>query len=106
MELKIEIPQGDLTRQEQLLVWMRRAGLTYAAVAKSIGVGIMSVRRWLNADYISTWRHQQLVGLGIPATLLPPIKDVAPGPRRSKSIDILHTSISEQRHANQKEFYA
>lgn len=62
----------ELTRQERLLIWLRRAGLTNKAIAQATGVKPAAVTRWLESETIPPWRHAQLVELGIPVELLPP----------------------------------
>lgn len=82
MQSAINIASTDLTRQERLLIWLRRAGITNVDIARKIGVSSsMSVTRWFNAESIPTRRHRQLVDFGIPAELLPPALDITPGPR-------------------------
>lgn len=70
------------TRQELLLLWLRRRGMLQGDIARSLGIGQNTVSRWLRADSIPTWRHRQLVGLGIPPGLLPAPVDIPPGPKR------------------------
>ena len=79
METTLNVTLNNLTRQERLLIWMRREGVSTANIAKTLGVQPLSVYRWFNAERISTWRHRQLVECGIPAELLPPPVDIAPG---------------------------
>lgn len=82
MQSTATIPLTSLTRQEQLLIWLRREGMTCKAIAEKLHVGsITSVSRWFSAESIPSWRHRQLVELGIPAVLLPPAVDIPPGPR-------------------------
>ncbi|MDD6181133.1 MAG: helix-turn-helix domain-containing protein [Desulfovibrionaceae bacterium] len=69
----------DLSREEQLLIWMRRNGLTYSKVAKMLGISRMSVQRLCTADRIPTSRSRQLKKLGIPEELLPEARDVPRG---------------------------
>ena len=81
------ITSTDLTRQERLLIWLRRAGITHVDIAKKVGVSSsMSVARWFNAESIPTRRHRQLVDFGIPAELLPPALDINPGPRPKREL--------------------
>lgn len=78
-----EITLTTLTRQERLLIWLRRANITNAQIAAALNVGAIAVSRWFRAKTIPTWRHRQLVKFGIPAELLPPAADIAPGPKRA-----------------------
>lgn len=79
MKTGLHITLNDLTRQECLSIWLRREGVSVADIAKSLDVKPMSVSRWFRAERISSWRHRQLVECGIPAELLPPPVDIAPG---------------------------
>lgn len=65
------ITLADLTRQERLLIWLRRAGLTNKAIAEAVGVKPAAVTRWFEAETIPPYRHDQLTRFGIPAELLP-----------------------------------
>lgn len=82
MQSTEKLSQTPLTRQERLLVWMRRKKLTNADIARRLEVGNATVRAWFEAESIPQWRHDALVALGIPAELLPPGQNIAPGPKR------------------------
>lgn len=85
MSIMQQVTQASLTRQEQLRVWLRRMNLTQAKIAELLGVEAVSISRWFyGRESIPTWRHGQLTSLGIPAELLPPAVDKAPGPKRGK----------------------
>lgn len=72
----------DLTRQERLVIWLRRAGISNAALARALGTGQATICRWINhADSLPSWRHRQLTEFGIPAELLPPAMDIPGGPK-------------------------
>ena len=73
----------DITRQELLLLWMRRNGLTYSTIAQALEVSASTVRAWFEAETIPSWRHESLVKFGIPVNLLPPAVNIAPGPRKT-----------------------
>lgn len=77
-----DITQIDFTRQDKLLIWLKRHGRTQADIARALEVGDVSVSRWMKAETIPSKRHEQLVKLGIPAELLPPPLDIVPGPKR------------------------
>ena len=83
------LPRIEPTRQELLQLWRRRRGMLQGDIARSLGIGQNTVSRWLRADSIPTWRHRQLVGLGIPAELLPAPVDIAPGPKRRACLPAL-----------------
>lgn len=77
-----KISLSDLTRQERLVIWLRRAGISNAALARALGTGQATICRWINhADSLPSWRHRQLVEFGIPAELLPPAMDIPGGPK-------------------------
>lgn len=81
--------QMPLTRQELLILWLKRQGKCQADIARALNVAEISVSRWVRADRISTRRHKQLVEFGIPADLLPVPLDLDPGRKkiiRSKTI--------------------
>ena len=82
MQSALNITLTDLTRQERLSIWLRREGVSVSSIAQRLNVQVMTVSRWLKAERLSSWRHRQLVELGIPAELLPPAVDVAPGPQK------------------------
>lgn len=83
MQITGKIAQTDLTRQELLRVWMRRNGLTYAALGRELGVGKTTIKNWFQAERIPAWRHEALVQFGVPVELLPEPINIAPGPKRS-----------------------
>lgn len=92
MSLTTLITCDNLTRQERLLIWLRRANITNAQIAAALNVGAIAVTRWFRADSIPSWRHRQLVTFGIPADLLPPAVDKAPGrARKSECSDLCAT---------------
>lgn len=80
-----EIPQITFTRQAMLSAWLKQEGITQASIAQALEISEQSVSRWIRAQSLSSWRHSQLVSFGIPADLLPPVVDKAPGPKRTNS---------------------
>lgn len=54
-----------------LLAWLKQQGITQVSIARALETSKQSVSRWMRADTIPTWRHEQLVKFGIPAELLP-----------------------------------
>lgn len=87
MTMKTAITYEELTRQERLLIWLRRANLNNAQIAEALNVSAIAISRWFRAESIPSWRHRQLVDFGIPAELLPPAVDKAPGrQRREKAL--------------------
>lgn len=81
-----DIPQIDIKRQDMLLLWLKRQGISQAAIARALEVGEVSVSRWIRAQNIPSKRHEQLVKLGIPEELLPEPLDVTPGPKRANLV--------------------
>lgn len=77
-----KITQSEPTRQELLHLWFRRNGIRQREIAARLGMSETCFCRLLRKDSISTWRHQQLLALGLPPELLPQARDIAPGPRR------------------------
>lgn len=67
-----------------LSIWLKRQGKSQADIARALDVGEVSVSRWVKAESIPVRRHEQLVGLGIPAELLPAPVDITPGPKRKQ----------------------
>lgn len=84
MQLTTEIPQMNLTRQERLVIWMRRNGLNQAALARFAGVEPNATGRWVRADRLPTWRVNQMREFGIPEELLPRAEDISTGPRKGQ----------------------
>lgn len=90
------LPRIEPTRQEALQLWLRRRGMKPGSIASALNTGKNTVSRWLRADTIPTWRHRQLVGLGIPAGLLPAPVDIPPGPKRGRHLPALPTGALQQ----------
>lgn len=88
------VTYDNLTRQERLLIWLRRANITNAQVADALDVAAIAVTRWFRADSIPPRRHRQLVEFGIPAELLPPAVDKTPGPVRKSRHPEIHAEVS------------
>lgn len=81
----VEVSQIDLSRQAMLLAWLRQNGITQASIARSLEASEQSVSRWMRAETIPSWRHCQLVKLGIPDELLPrPVHKIS-GPRKNRT---------------------
>lgn len=76
------ITQIDLTRQDRLLIWLRRNGISQTDIARALDVGKVAVSRWMRVETLPVRRHQQLVKFGIPEDLLPTPLDITPGPKR------------------------
>lgn len=81
MSLNEQITHEDLTRQERLVIWLRRTSTTQAQVARALGVGKPAVGRLLFSERASSWRVKQLRDYGIPEDLLPRAEDIPSGPR-------------------------
>lgn len=76
------LPRIEPTRQELLQLWLKRNGIQQGDIASALNTGKNTVSRWLRAETIPSWRHQQLQVFGIPQELLPTPLDIAPGPKR------------------------
>lgn len=74
-----EVTQLQPTRQEMLLLYLKRNGLTYASLGKLLGITGQSVLRLCRNPTAPSRRVQQLQAAGIPADLLPTPLDVTPG---------------------------
>ena len=69
----VEIPSEGLTRQERLLLFMRRSNLKYVDLAKELGWPVMTLRNILASSMAITYRVDALRAMGkIPEELLPP----------------------------------
>jgi transcriptional regulator with XRE-family HTH domain len=79
--------EEEFSREERLLIWLRRKGLSYAALAKMLGITRMSALRLCKAKQISSIRHMQLSGLGLPLELLPEVQDRPRGRKGGKVIN-------------------
>lgn len=82
MQLIEILPRIEPTRQELLQLWLKRKGIQQGDIASALNTGKNTVSRWLRAETIPTWRHQQMLDFGIPQELLPTPLDIAPGPKR------------------------
>lgn len=76
----------EFSREERLLIWLRRRGLSYAALAKMLDITRMSALRLCKAKQISSIRHTQLSDLGLPIELLPEVQDKPRGRKRRKKV--------------------
>lgn len=81
MEFPIATNLSPLTRQEALRVWMGRNGLTFAEMARRMDVTSNNVSKLCDQDTMPVHRHEQLLGMGVPAELLPEAMDLKPGPK-------------------------
>lgn len=75
----------ELTRLEQLIIWMRRNNINFSNIGEYLGITRMSAGRLCKAERIPSSRHRELIRLGIPTDLLPPAKDVRRGPKTGTS---------------------
>ncbi|MCT4534214.1 hypothetical protein [Halodesulfovibrio sp.] len=75
----------DLTRTEKLELYMKRKRLSYASIGKSIGATRSTAFNLLHAPRVPTHRYKQLLQAGIPEPLIPPARDIAPGPKPKKN---------------------
>lgn len=76
---------SELTREEKLLVWMKRNQESFATIAKKMHLTRRSIVYLLTSETISPIRHAQLIKIGLPESLLPPPVYKKPGrsPRMS-----------------------
>lgn len=88
MSLSEQITYDDLTRQERLIIWMRRMGTTRAKIGRALGIGTVAVGRLLFSERASSWRVQQFKEYGIPDELLPRVEDIPSGPKPSKNVSV------------------
>jgi hypothetical protein len=78
--------EGAFSREERLLIWLRRKGLSYAALGKMLGVTRMSALRMCKAEHISSVRHDQLRHIGLPTELLPEVEDIPRGRKAGRKL--------------------
>lgn len=71
MQTAIPVSQEELTRQERLTVWMRRAGTSGAKLGIYANVTTITACRWLRADALPWHKVQVLRDFGVPEELLP-----------------------------------
>lgn len=81
MESRSDANLINPTRQESLLLWMRRNGHSFRGYGRDIGLSGVQVANLCGQDTMPTQRHAQLVALGVPVDLLPEPLDVKPGPK-------------------------
>ena len=82
MESTQEIIRLSADRQAELRVWLIRNGMTYAEIGRRMGITSSGVLRLVQGERMPTKRHSEMVGMGIPADLLPQPLDVPFGPPR------------------------
>jgi hypothetical protein len=80
MESQQQVTSIELTRQERLLVWMNRNGITFSALGKLMGITGVNARRRLESDTIPPPHYESWSKI-IPADLLPESKYLKPGPK-------------------------
>lgn len=83
MKQRNMIPEliSDLTRTEKVEIYLKRKKITFTDIGKAIGVSRGSVHNMLYGKHVSSYRHAQLLAAGLPEVLLPPARDIAPGPK-------------------------
>lgn len=83
MKQRNMIPEliSDLTRTEKVEIYLKRKKVTMTDIGNTIGVSRTSVYKMLYAKHVSTYRHAQLLAAGLPEALLPPARNIAPGPK-------------------------
>lgn len=70
-------------RRAALELWLEERRISRQRLADALGVSGSFVRVMLQRDTIPAKRHRQLVLLGIPEELLPPVFEGKPGRPRS-----------------------
>lgn len=60
-------------RQAALALWLEERHITAQALADAMGVSRVFVTKMLSRETIPEKRHRQMVALGLPEELLPPI---------------------------------
>lgn len=85
--MSLHVTYSELTKQEKLQLWMRRAGLTYAELGRKLGLTRAAAARLCKKETAPTRRVTVLKEIGIPADLLPIPLDITPGrkPKHQKS---------------------
>lgn len=80
--MKSELPVTSivLTRQEQLVLWMRRNGWTYKALGQLVSMTGANAARRLNSDTIPPHHHEEWSKV-LPVDLLPTAMHLKPGPK-------------------------
>lgn len=68
-------------RPERLRRWLHAHDITFAALARALGVSETRAREVIVADTIPTRLHARASDLGVPAELLPPALDKKRGPK-------------------------
>lgn len=68
-------------RKEKMFEWMMANDLTYKKISALIGVSPTFASVMFTRPSIPTRRHRQLVEVGVPPEIIPPAKDIPPGPR-------------------------
>lgn len=81
MEMTLANKLTDLTRDEKVLIWLRRTGRTFRGLGAELGLTGDAVAALLRNESCPTHRHRQLLELGVPEELLPPALDIKPGPK-------------------------
>ena len=78
MEIRTQVAVIELTRQEQLELWMKRAGVTYRALGSMVGITGGNAARRLNSETIPPGHHGVWSRV-VPLDLLPPPLHLKPG---------------------------
>lgn len=79
----------EIRRTEQIRAWMDINEVTFAWIARELGVSLSCARKWLLfSESIRPHRREALVKLGVPPELVPPglIKPNGPRPNRMRKI--------------------
>lgn len=80
-----DLPQPTLSRQECLYLYLRREKVSFAALARAMGISRARVHGLVRAERAPSKRVEQLAALGLPRDLLPLPEDLAPRPQTPRS---------------------
>lgn len=75
MTLEKDFNQNSMTRQELLLAWMRRNGLSASEMGRRMGVSAVYCWKLVKCERAPVMRVEQLKSMGIPDHLLPVAED-------------------------------
>lgn len=93
MTMPLLVHQTTMTRQEQLDLWVKRQGTSYAALGRILGVTRSGAIALFKGEHAPTERVKQMRairvrGQEIPEELLPVALDVKPGPKSMVDISL------------------
>jgi len=77
----------QVTRQELLILWLRRNGISFRELGRRLGVTDVSAKRICRAETAPVHRVECLLEMGIPENLLPEAQNKIVG-RRPKELAV------------------